>query len=89
MATAKIKGGQTKSRGERRRKQKRNQRRCQTCRSADHPKRRKYKPSKKLYYAKSRFSMKRLTKLLNNIEARQMGKLINHHSINGCQIQFC
>lgn len=67
MATAKIKGGQTKNRGERRRKQQRNQRRCQTRRSADHPKRRKRKPNKKLYYAKSRFSMKRLTKLLNNI----------------------
>jgi hypothetical protein len=60
MAAAKIKG--------RRREQKRRKRHCQTRSSAGHPKRRKRKPNKKLYYAKSRFSIKRLNKILNSIE---------------------
>lgn len=65
MAAAKIKGHQAKHRSSRRRKQERHQRRCQTRCKAGHPKRRKRKPNKKLYYAKSRFSLKRLNKILN------------------------
>lgn len=68
MAAAKIKGRQAKHRSSRRRKQERHQRRCQTRCKAGHPKRRKRKPNKKLYYAKSRFSLKRLNKILNNLE---------------------
>lgn len=68
MAAAKIKGRPGKHRSSRRRKQERQQRRCQTRCQAGHPKRRKRKPNKKLYYAKSRFSLKRLNKILNNLE---------------------
>lgn len=68
MATAKIKDRQGQQGNDRRRKQRRQKRRCRTRRSAGHSKRRKRTPNKKLYYAKSRFSLKRLRKILNSIE---------------------
>jgi len=68
MATAKIKGRQAQHQSGCCRKQKKHKRRCRTRRSAGHTKRRKRKPNKKLYYAKSRFSLKRLHKILNNIK---------------------
>jgi len=68
MAIAKIKGSQAKHQPGDNRKQKRRKRRYRTRHSAGHSKRRKQKPNKKLYYAKSRFSLKRLNKILNNIK---------------------
>jgi hypothetical protein len=60
MAAVKIKG--------RRREQKTRKRHRQTRSSAGHAKRRKRKPNKKLYYAKSRLSIKRPNKISNSIE---------------------
>jgi hypothetical protein len=72
MATVKVhktvKDAAAKAEARRQRRRRRKRRLRKTRVNAGHFKRRRRHPKKKLYYSKSRFSLKRLRKVLNNLE---------------------